>query len=70
MNTRARQKIKAELRRENPDVMATLKTVRLKDDTPVSQIIFVPRSEIRAYKERYGGRIEFWEVEEDAACRR
>ena len=43
------QKIKAELRRENPE-----------------QIIFVPRSEIRAYKARYGDRIEFWEVEEDA----
>lgn len=25
---------------------------------------FVPRSEIRAYKARYGDRIEFWEVEE------
>lgn len=67
MNTRTRQKIKAEMRRENPDVMATLKTVRLKDDIPVRQIIFVPRSDVRAYKARYGDRIEFWEVEEDAA---
>jgi len=64
MNTRTRQKIKAELRRENPDVMATLKTVMLKDDIPVSQIIFVPRSDIRAYKARYGDRIEFWDEEE------
>jgi hypothetical protein len=63
MNTRTRQKIKAELRRENPDVMATIRVEGL----GMKQIIFVPRSEIRAYKARYGDRIEFWEVEEDAA---
>jgi hypothetical protein len=63
MNTRTRQKIKAELRRENPDVMATVRI----DGLDMKQIIFVPRSEIRAYKARYGDRIEFWEVEEDEA---
>lgn len=62
MNTRTRQKIKAELRRENTDVMAVLKTVRLKDDIPVRQIIFVPRSEMQEYKARYGDRIEFWDL--------
>ena len=64
MNTRTRQKVKAELRRENPDVMAT---IRVEGLGGMKQIIFVPRSEIRAYKARYGDRIEFWEVEEDAA---
>lgn len=62
MNTRTRQKIKAELRRENPDVMATIRIEGL----GMKQITFVPRSEIRAYKARYGDRIEFWEVGEDA----
>lgn len=62
MNTRIRQKVKAELRRENPDVMATLRIEGL----GMKQIIFVPRSEMRAYKARYGDRIEFWEVDEDA----
>jgi hypothetical protein len=57
MNTRTRQKIRAELRRENPDVMATVRI----DGLDMKQIIFVPRSEIRAYKARYGDRIEFWE---------
>ena len=60
VNTRIRQKIRAELRRENPDVMATVRI----DGLDMKQIIFVPRSEIRAYKARYGDRIEFWEVEE------
>ena len=59
VNTRTRQKIRAELRRENPDVMATIR-----DEGPWRQILFVPRSEIRAYKALYGDRIEFWEVEE------
>ena len=59
MNTRTRQKIKAELRRECPDVMATLRVEGL----DMKQIIFVPRSEIRAYKARYGDRIRFWEEE-------
>lgn len=59
MNTRTRQKIKAELRRERPDVMATLRVEGL----GMKQIIFVPRSEIRAYKTRYGDRIRFWEEE-------
>lgn len=62
MNTRTRQKIKAELRRENPDVMATIRI----DGLDMRQIIFVPRREIRAYKARYGDGIEFWEVEDDA----
>ena len=62
VNTRTRQKIKAELSRENPDAMATISV----DGLGMKQIIFVPRSEIRAYKARYGDRIEFWEVEEDA----
>lgn len=65
MNTRTRQKIKAKLRRENPDVMATIRVEGL----GMKQIIFVPRSEIRAYKARYGDRIEFLEVEEDAFCK-
>lgn len=63
MNTRTRQKIKAELRRENPDVMATIRD----EGTCAVFIRFVPRSEVRAYKARYGDRIEFWEVEKDAA---
>jgi hypothetical protein len=63
VNTRTRQKIKAELRRENPDVMATISV----EGFGAKLITFVPRSEIRAYKARYGDRIEFWEVEEDAA---
>jgi hypothetical protein len=67
VNIRTRQKVKAELRRENQDVMATICVEGLRG---MKQIIFVPRSEVRAYKERYGDRIEFWEVEEDAADRR
>lgn len=59
MNTRTRQKIKAELRRDNPDVMAKIRIEGL----GMKQIIFVPRNEMRAYKARYGDRIEFWEVE-------
>jgi uncharacterized sporulation protein YeaH/YhbH (DUF444 family) len=59
VNTRTRQKIKAELRRENPDVMATIRI----DGLDMRQIIFVPRSEIRAYKARYGDKIEFWGIE-------
>lgn len=62
VNTRIRQKIKAELRRENTDVMATIRIKGL----GMKQIIFVRRSEMRTYKARYGDRIEFWEVEEDA----
>lgn len=58
MNTRTRQKIKAELRRECPDVMATIRT----DGLDMKQIIFVPRSEMREYKARYGDRIEFWDL--------
>lgn len=58
MNTRTRQKIKAELRRERPDVMATLRVEGMG-----MTIIFVPRNEIRAYKARYGDRIRFWEEE-------
>lgn len=60
MNTRVRQKIKAELRRQNPDVMATIRI----DGLDMKQIIFVPRGEIRQYKAKYGDRIEFWEVEQ------
>jgi hypothetical protein len=63
VNTRTRQKIKAELRRENPDVMATIRVEWL---GCMKQIIFMPRSEMRAYKARYGNRIKFWEAEEDA----
>ena len=59
MNDRTRQKIKAELRRKNPDVMATIR-----DEGPWRKILFVPRSEIRAYKARYGDRIEFWDEQE------
>lgn len=59
MNDRTRQKIKAELRRENPDVMATIR-----DEGSWRKILFVPRSEIRAYKARYGDRIEFWDEQE------
>ncbi len=60
MNTRTRQKIKAELRRENPDVMATIR-----DEGPWRQILFVPRNEIRAYKQRYGDNIIFWDEKEE-----
>ena len=60
MNTRTRQKIKAELRRENPDVMATIR-----DEGPWRQILFVPRSEIRVYKQRYGDNIKFWDEKEE-----
>lgn len=38
MNIRTRQKIKAELRRGNPDVMATIRVEGL----GMKQIIFVP----------------------------
>lgn len=57
MNTRVRQKIKAELRRQNPNVMATLRI----DGLGMKQIIFLPRGEMRQYKAKYGDRIEFWE---------
>lgn len=60
MNTRTRQKIKAELRRENPDVMAT---VCIDGLDGMKKIVFVPRSEVRAYKAQYGDRIEFWDME-------
>lgn len=63
MNRRTRQKIKAELRRENPDVMATIRI----DGLGMKQIIFIPRNEIRQYKVRYGDRIEFWECEDERA---
>ena len=62
MNKRTRQKIKAELRRKNPDVMATL----FIEGLGMKQILFVPRSKMREYKVKYGDRIEFWEVEESA----
>jgi hypothetical protein len=57
MNTRVRQKIKAELRRKSPDVMATLRI----DGLGMKQIIFIPSSEMRQYKAKYGDNIEFWE---------
>lgn len=59
VNRRTRQKIRAELMRKCPDVMATISVEGL----GMKQIIFVPRSEMRAYKARYGDRIEFWEEE-------
>lgn len=64
VNTRTRQKIRAELGRKNPDVMATLPVEGL----GLKQILFVPRSEMRAYRARYGDRIEFWEEEAETGA--
>lgn len=60
MNTRTRQKIKAELYRKCPDVMATLKD----DGKSFLKIIFIPRDKVQTYKEKYGDKIEFLIEEE------
>ena len=39
--------------------MATLRVEGL----GLKRILFVPRGEMRAYRARYGDRIEFWEEE-------
>lgn len=57
MNTRTRQKIRAELGRNNLENFATIHegdTIRLQ---------FVERSERDLYKQRYGDNIIFWDEE-------
>lgn len=49
MNTRTRQKIKAELYRKYPDVMATLKT----EGKAFLKVLFIPRDKVQACKEKY-----------------
>jgi len=63
INTRTRQKIKAELRREYPDVLATLKA----EEKDFLKVLFIPRDKVQTYKEEYGDNIEFWNLKEEQA---
>lgn len=58
MNTRTRQKIKAELRGKNPAYFATIR------ENGVTRVQFVARSEREYYKAVYGDRIKFWDEQE------
>lgn len=58
MNTRTRQKIKAELRRRNPAYFATIR------ENGVTRVQFVERSEREHYKLLYGDKIKFWDEQE------
>lgn len=57
MNTRTRQKIKAELRRKNPAYFATIR------ENGRTRVQFVARSERAYYKAVYGDRIKFLDEE-------
>lgn len=59
MNTRTRQKIKAELGRKNPEIFATI------HDGGKMRVQFVARSERDLYKQRYGDNIIFWDEKEE-----
>lgn len=59
MNTRTRQKIKAELRRENPEIFVTI------HEGGTTRVQFVARSERDLYKQRYGDNIIFWDEKEE-----
>ena len=56
MNDRIRQKCKAMLRRDNHDVMLSIKT-----DSGVCVVRFVPRDKLDEYKEKYGDRLTIWQ---------
>ena len=59
MNTRTRQKIKAELGRKNPAYFATIR------ENGITRVQFVARSERAYYKVVYGDKIKFWD---DGKC--
>lgn len=59
MNTRTRQKIKAELGRKNPKYFATI------CENGKTRVKFVARSERDYYKAVYGDRIKFWDEGEE-----
>lgn len=58
MNSRTRQKIKAELRGRNPAYFATIR------ENGVTRVQFVARSEREYYKMLYGDKIKFWDEQE------